>query len=93
MDSGVRAAIRLLPRHRKDVEELAMASEAFRGICRDLAVAETVLGRLEKSAVPGTAARRLEYRSLVDGLEAELRQAVHEKQHARHRQSWFSPER
>lgn len=76
MDPGVLAAIRLLPRHKKDVEELAMASEEFRGLCRDLADAEVVLDRLEKSGSPDVAARRVEYRNLIDGLQAELRQAV-----------------
>lgn len=87
MDTGVLAAIRLLPRHKKDVEELARSSEEFRGLCRDLADAELVLDRLEKSGVPDTAARRVEYRSLIDGLEAELRQAVQEKQLSGHRQN------
>jgi len=87
MDSGVLAAIRLLPRHKKDVEELAMASEAFRGLCRDLADAEMVFDRLQKSEAPETAARRMEYRSLIDGLEAELRQAIREKQLAGNRQN------
>lgn len=93
MDPGVLAAIRLLPRHKKDVEELAMASEQFRGLCQDLADAELVLGQLEMSGAPETAARRIEYRSLVDGLEAELRQAVQEKQSAEHRKNWISSER
>ena len=87
MDLGVLAAIRLLPRHKKEVEELASTSEEFRGLCRDLADAETVLDRLEKSEAPDRAARRIEYRSLLDGLEAELRQAVQEKHVTEYRQS------
>lgn len=76
MDSDVLAAVRLLPRHKREIEELALASDAFRGLCRDLADAEGVLRRLDKSAGSDTAARWVEYRGLVDGLQAELRLAV-----------------
>jgi hypothetical protein len=80
MDPGVLAAIRRLPRHKKAIEELALLSESFRALCGDLAEAEGALLRWERSAVAGAAARCVEYRHLIDGLEAELRQAVFERQ-------------
>jgi len=80
MDPGVLAVIRLLPRHRKAIEELALSSENFRSLCVDLADAELALRRWEASAAPGSAARCVEYRHLIDGLEAELRQAIGEWQ-------------
>lgn len=83
MDAGVLAAIRRLPQHKKVIEELALRSESFRNICGDLAEAEQALRRWGTSEVLGAAARSEEYRHLIDGLEAELRQAVHERQ-ARH---------
>ncbi|KUL94697.1 hypothetical protein DK26_17565 [Bosea sp. WAO] len=83
MDTGVLAAIRRLPKHKKVIEELVLGSESFRNICGDLAEAELALRRWEASEAPGAAARRDEYRHLIDGLEAELRQAIHERQ-ARH---------
>lgn len=80
MDRGVLAAIRLLPNHKKSIEELALGSESFRTLCSDLAEAELALDRWESSTLPGKEARCVEYRLLIDGLEAELRQVVHEKQ-------------
>lgn len=76
MDPGVRAAIRLFPRHEKDVKELILASDEFRGLCRDLAEAEEMLRRHAKSNLPDSAARYEEYRTLLGELEAELRQAL-----------------
>lgn len=83
MNTGVRAAIRRLPKHKVVIEELVLRSESFRNLCGDLADAELALWRWEASEAPGAAARRDEYRHLIDGLEAELRQAIHERQ-ARH---------
>lgn len=80
MDPGVLAAIRLLPKHRKVIEELALSSDNFRSLCVDLADAEQALRRWENSATPGMAARCAEYRHLIDGLAAELRQSIGEWQ-------------
>lgn len=80
MDPGVLAAIRLLPKHRKTIEELMRSSENFRSLCVDLADAEQALRRWENSGTPGMAARCLEYRHLIDGLEAEIRQSIGEWQ-------------
>lgn len=79
MDPGVLAVMRLLPRHKKEVEDLASASEDFRGLCRDLADAELALQRHVGSTLPDAAARCVEYRNLIDGLEAELRQAIQQE--------------
>ncbi len=80
MDRGVLAAIRLLPRYRKSIEELVLLSESFRSLCGDIAEAELALERWEKSTLPGKEARCDEYRLIINGLEAELRQAIHERQ-------------
>jgi hypothetical protein len=80
MDPGVMAAIRRLPRHKKAIEELVLFSESFRGLCGDLADAEAALQLWQTSGDTGAAARCLEYGHIVDGLEAELRQAIHERQ-------------
>ena len=87
MDTGVLAAIRRLPKHKTVIEELVRGSESFRNICGDLAEAETALRRWEASEMPGAAARCDEYRHLIEGLEAELRQAIHERQARRFRRS------
>lgn len=78
MDPGVLAAVRLLPRHKKEVEQLALTNEDFRGLCRDLADAERALERHARSGLPNSAARYTEYRNLIDGLESELRQIIRE---------------
>jgi len=80
MDRGVLAAIRLLPKYRKSIEELVLLSDSFRTLCGDIAEAELALERWENSILPGKEARCAEYRSIINGLEAELRQAIHERQ-------------
>ena len=80
MDPGVLAAIRLLPKHRKTIEEMVLDNESFRALCGDLAEADQALRRWEGSGAAGHAARCLEYRHLIDGLEAELRQVVRERE-------------
>jgi hypothetical protein len=79
MDRGVLAAIRLLPKHRKSIEELVMSSENFRTLCGDLAEAETTLQRWESSTLPAKDARCSEYRLLINELEAEIRQEIRER--------------
>jgi len=78
MDPGVLAAIRLLPKHRKAIKTLVLSSESFRSLCVDLVDAEQALQRWDNSDDPGMAARRIEYRHLIDDLEAEIRQAISE---------------
>lgn len=78
MDAGVLAAIRHLPRHKRAIEEMVLSSESFRALCGDLAEAEQTLRRWEGSGAAGEA-RCAEYRQLIEGLEAELRQAIHER--------------
>jgi hypothetical protein len=80
MDPGVRAAIRRLPKHRKAIEELVLGSENFRSLCTDLADAERVLRHWEASSAPAMAARCVEYRHLIDELEAEIRQSLRDWQ-------------
>lgn len=80
MDPGVLAAIRLLPKHKKAIEALVLGSQSFRSLCADLADAEQALRRWEASDAPARAARCIEYRHLIDGLESELRQSIGEWQ-------------
>jgi hypothetical protein len=80
MDPGVLAAIRLLPGHKRAIEELVLRDESFRALCGDLAEAEQALRRWQSSRAAGHAERCVEYRHLVDGLEAELRQAIRERE-------------
>jgi hypothetical protein len=78
MDAGVLAAIRRLPRHKRAIEEMVFSSESLRTLCGDLAEAEQTLRRWEGSGAAGDALY-VEYRQLIEGLEAELRQAIHER--------------
>ena len=76
MDPGILAAIQILPKYETAIKELALQSESFRSLCGDLADAERALRHRIKSEAPEDAAQRAEYRLLVEGLEAELRQAI-----------------
>ncbi len=80
VDRGVLAAIRLLPRYKKSIEELVLLSESFRTLCGDIAEAELALGAGKIRHCLGKEGRCAEYRSMINGLEAELRQAIHERQ-------------
>lgn len=79
MDPGILAAIRLLPKDKTAIMELALQSESFRSLCADFADAEQVLRRLESSDAPENAGHCAEYRQLVEGLGAELRRAILER--------------
>jgi hypothetical protein len=80
MDPGILAAIQILPKYKTAIQELALRSESFRGLCGDLADAEQTLRRWVKSQTPEHAAQCVEYKQIIEGLEAELRQAVLEWQ-------------
>ncbi|KRE15868.1 hypothetical protein ASE63_16755 [Bosea sp. Root381] len=76
MDPGILAAIRFLPKYKSVIMEMALQSESFRGLCADFADAEEALRRRKNAEAPEHAAQYAEYRQLVEGLGAELRQAV-----------------
>jgi hypothetical protein len=76
MDPGILAAIQRLPRYETVIKELALRSESFRSLCRDLADAGAELQRRGKPQSPEDVAQFAEYRELVEALEAELRQAI-----------------
>lgn len=76
MDPGILAAIHRLPRYETVIKELALQSESFRSLCRDLADAGAELQRRVKPQSAEDAAQFAEYRELVEALEAELRQAI-----------------
>lgn len=79
MDRGIRAATRLLPNHKKSIQELMLRSENFRALCMDLAEAEFALERWEQSKMPEKEAHCAEYRLIIVGLEAEIRQTIRER--------------
>lgn len=79
MDRGIRAAIRLLPDHKKSIQELMLRNESFRVLCADLAEAEIALERWENSKLPEKEAHCAEYRLIIAGLEAEVRQTINER--------------
>lgn len=79
MDRGILAAIRLLPTHKKSIQELTLRNEDFRALCMDLVEAEIALERWESSALPEKEAHCAEYRLIIVGLEAEIRQTIHER--------------
>ena len=79
MDRGILAAIRLLPSHKKSIQELMLRNEDFRALCTDLAEAEAALERWESSAFPEKEAHCAEYRLIIVGLEAEILQTIHER--------------
>jgi hypothetical protein len=80
MDPGILAAIQKLPNYERPIKELALRSESFRSLCGDLADAERARQRRMSPDTSEQAAQLAEYTQLVEGLEAELRQAIFEWQ-------------
>jgi hypothetical protein len=76
---GVLAAIRHFPARAADIETLASASERFRDICDELAVAEAALEAVDDLDEALRAERRLEWlgfvRCALREIDGELRQA------------------
>jgi len=78
MDRGILAAIRLLPHHKKSIQELMLRNESFRSLCADLVEAKAALERWKSSKSPNKEAHCAEYRLIIIELEAEIRQTIHE---------------
>ena len=76
MSTGLRAAALRLPAKLREIKELIGKDETFRGICEDLATAESVLGHVDQMPEALRAERRREYESLVDSLTAEIEEAL-----------------
>jgi hypothetical protein len=72
MDQNVLIAIARFPDRGHAIEELARTDEDFRSLCADLAEAQAVLLRWERSSAPVKDLRCAEYRDLVRDLAAEL---------------------
>ncbi|MFC7395579.1 hypothetical protein ACFQU1_00035 [Chelatococcus sp. GCM10030263] len=70
------AAIRRFPHRRRAIEELALQSENFRLLCSDLADAELALEGWKNCPTPLGEERCAEYRTLVAGLAAEIRETL-----------------
>ncbi len=73
---GVTNVIRRFPPRGQAIRELALASETFRSICSDFAVAEAALLRFSEPSSKAPASRRREYEVLVEELIAEISDAL-----------------
>lgn len=76
---GVLAAIRHFPAREAEIRGLAQASERFRDICEELAIAEAALSAVDRLDEPLRAERRLEWlgfvRCALKEIDGELRHA------------------
>lgn len=79
MDSSVLAVKKLFPRHKKEIAELALASEEFRGLCKDLADVENVILYHVGLKSPNSNKIIEEYRGLLKDLEDEIQKFIHDK--------------
>jgi hypothetical protein len=76
MDRSILAAIARFPDRGHASVDLARADESFRVLCADLADAEEVLRRFERSSSPVQQAHCADYRELVRDLAVEIEQAL-----------------
>ncbi|KAB0267282.1 hypothetical protein [Microvirga brassicacearum] len=72
MHHAVQAAIARFPDRGHAIAELARTDDSFLSLCEDLAEAEAVLARWERSSSSVNEASCTEYRELVMDLAAEL---------------------
>ncbi|WP_432704666.1 hypothetical protein [Ensifer sesbaniae] len=72
----MQAATRRFPTRGPEIGTLLARDENFRGMCDDLAAAETALAAAEHLPENIRATRRLEYEELVGELVAEIEKAL-----------------
>ena len=77
--SGLLAATSHFPAHAAEIEAMMQSDEDFRGLCGDLAEAEGALVGSQRLPEPVREERRLECRSWIDGLSAEIEAALRQK--------------
>lgn len=73
---GLAAALRRFPARRRQIEGLFKVDEEFRGLCDDLADAETALQQTGELPIDIRFSRRIEYQELVESLSLELKEVV-----------------
>ena len=73
---GLAAALRRFPARERQIEGLFEFDEEFRGLCDDLADAETALQQTGKLPIEIRFSRRIEYQELVESLSAELNEVL-----------------
>ncbi|KQV83345.1 hypothetical protein [Rhizobium sp. Root1220] len=74
--SGLTSALAIFPAQSRQIEDLFESDEGFRGICEDLADAQTALRQIARLPDEIRDSRRLEYKELVEGLAAEIEEAL-----------------
>ena len=72
------AAARWFPRSEFAIRKLMSHSEAFRDMCEELAEAERALENVSGIPLYLREARRAEWQELIDGLVAEIGEALRE---------------
>ncbi|OAP40967.1 hypothetical protein AU381_03515 [Sinorhizobium glycinis] len=75
-EHGLAAALRRFPARSLQIRELSIRDESFRGMCEDFAAAEHALARADQLPSHIREERRAEFESLVEGLAAEIEQAL-----------------
>ena len=64
------------PARDRQIRQLAQQSESFSGLCADLAAAERALVTIDQLPAAVRAERRTEFQGLVEGLVAEIDDAL-----------------
>ena len=73
MEQELEAVVRLFPKRQAEISRLLRSDEAFAGICRDLADAQTAFARWSAEPDNDLNAKRVnEYQALVSELASEI---------------------
>ena len=70
---------RLFPAHAFEIEQMLVADEEFRGLCGDLAAAQSALQRISLLPVRLRSERRVECESWIENLIQEIEGALRRK--------------
>lgn len=73
---GLTAAIAFFPAHSRRIRDLFESDESFRGVCEDLADAESALKHIAQLPDDVRYSRQLEYRELIASLSDEIEEAI-----------------
>jgi hypothetical protein len=78
-DSGLSAAVRRFPAHSLEIERMTTLDEDFRSLCDDLGAAEAALLAIDQLPHALQGKRRIECKSWIEGLSAEIEDALRRK--------------
>lgn len=73
---GLEAATRRFPMRSLEIRRRVLEDETFRGICADLAAAESALASVDRLPAHLREERRTEFEGMIESLALEIKQSL-----------------